>query len=69
MAQKRMYLLSIRKHRDLSWNMSWVFNMKGRFDINKFEQVFKRLIDRHETLRTSFSLMKKRDCSDYRGFR
>lgn len=58
MEQKRTYLLAIKKHRDIGWNMSWVFNLKGRFDINKLEQVFKLLIDRHETLRTSFSLMK-----------
>jgi short-subunit dehydrogenase len=58
MAQKRMYLLTIRKHRDISWNMSWVFNMKGRLDVNKLEQVFKHLIDRHEILRTSFCFMK-----------
>lgn len=58
MAQKRMYLLTIKKHKDISWNMSWVFNMKGRFDVNKLEQVFKQLIDRHEILRTSFGLMK-----------
>lgn len=58
MAQKRMYLLTIRKHKDISWNMSWVFNMKGRFDVSRLEQAFKQLIDRHEILRTSLCLMK-----------
>ncbi|WP_167957198.1 SDR family NAD(P)-dependent oxidoreductase [Anaerosporobacter faecicola] len=58
MAQKRMYLLTIRKHRDISWNMSWVYNVKGHLDVDKLEEVLQFLIRRHEILRTSLHLIK-----------
>ncbi|XBX10042.1 SDR family NAD(P)-dependent oxidoreductase [Enterocloster clostridioformis] len=58
MAQKRMYLLTIRRHRDISWNMSWVFNINGYFDAKKLEHAFESLVERHEILRTSFRIIK-----------
>ncbi|WDV47159.1 amino acid adenylation domain-containing protein [Clostridiaceae bacterium M8S5] len=53
-AQHRMYVLN-QLHKDsTAYNMPFAIKIKGELDINKLENVFKELIKRHESFRTSF---------------
>ncbi|CCF15397.1 tyrocidine synthase 3 [Brevibacillus laterosporus GI-9] len=54
-AQKRMYMLQQFEPYNTGYNMPVVLEMEGKLDVEKVENVCKRLINRHETLRTSFS--------------
>ncbi len=40
-----------------AYNMTGVLEMEGKPDIARFESSFKKVIDRHESLRTSFHLL------------
>ena len=53
-AQKRMYLLNKLEDVSTSYNMSGVLTIQGSLEREKFEEVFRSLLERHETLRTSF---------------
>ncbi|MEC0213195.1 condensation domain-containing protein, partial [Paenibacillus ehimensis] len=53
-AQKRMYLLQQFSGAGLSYNMPGVMKLEGPLDRARMEEAFRRLIARHETLRTSF---------------
>ncbi|KZE78885.1 non-ribosomal peptide synthetase [Paenibacillus elgii] len=53
-AQKRMYLLQQFSGAGLSYNMPGVMKLDGPLDRVRMEEAFRRLIARHETLRTSF---------------
>jgi acyl carrier protein len=55
-AQKRMFLLNQLKNRDISDNSPGAMILEGRVDKRHIEEVFKKLIKRHEILRTSFEL-------------
>ncbi len=56
-AQKRLYILWQMERRDINYNMLEVFSLEGRVDIGRFETTFRRLIRRHESLRTSFTII------------
>ncbi|MGE5340424.1 MAG: amino acid adenylation domain-containing protein [Candidatus Omnitrophota bacterium] len=56
-AQKRLYVLHQMDEKGISYNIPSFFILEGELDKNRFEQTFKRLIDRHESLRTSFHLI------------
>ncbi|MCP5047267.1 MAG: hypothetical protein GY940_08850, partial [bacterium] len=53
-AQKRLYILQQRNEADTSYNISVCFRLEGDVGTERFETVFKNLVTRHESLRTSF---------------
>lgn len=56
-AQKRMFLLQELEPERIGYNMTAILEVTGRCKIEKIEQAFLDLINRHETLRTSFQLV------------
>lgn len=56
-AQKRLYFLQRMEIENTSYNLPFVLNLQGNLDIEKFEESFKRLISRHDSLRTSFRIV------------
>ncbi|MEW9702928.1 amino acid adenylation domain-containing protein, partial [Paenibacillus sp. SI8] len=55
-AQKRVYILSNLEGGELGYNMPGVVQAQGSLDRNRLEEAFRKLIARHESLRTSFEL-------------
>ncbi|MCZ8521907.1 MULTISPECIES: non-ribosomal peptide synthetase [Paenibacillus] len=53
-AQKRLYILHQLEGAQLSYNMPGLIELQGTLDRSRFEEAFRSLIDRHETLRTGF---------------
>ncbi|WP_080283458.1 non-ribosomal peptide synthetase, partial [Clostridium botulinum] len=53
-AQKRMYMLQKFDKDSTAYNMPVVFELEGKIDKNKIEEIFKKLIIRHEGLKTCF---------------
>ncbi|MED4804369.1 non-ribosomal peptide synthetase [Bacillus atrophaeus] len=53
-AQKRMYVLQQMEDGGVGYNMPAVLELEGKLDRGRLETVFKKLISRHEPLRTSF---------------
>lgn len=53
-AQKRMYLLDQYDKSSTAYNICAVFELEGAVDQVKIEKTFIKLIQRHESLRTSF---------------
>ncbi|MCL9807005.1 amino acid adenylation domain-containing protein [Flavobacterium amniphilum] len=53
-AQKRLWLLSQQESHNAAYNISSVFEFKGGLDIAILENVFQKLFQRHESLRTVF---------------
>uniref|UniRef100_UPI0032163CAE amino acid adenylation domain-containing protein n=1 Tax=Clostridium sp. TaxID=1506 RepID=UPI0032163CAE len=53
-AQKRMYMLQQFDKNSIAYNMPAVFELEGKVDKNKIEETFRKLTERHETLRTYF---------------
>jgi fengycin family lipopeptide synthetase D len=56
-AQKRIFVMSHFKGAETSYNMYAAFWVDGNLDISKLENSFQSLINRHESLRTSFSIV------------
>ena len=56
-AQKRQYFLYQLDRESMAYNMPQVIKMNGDADITRLEQIFRTLIDRHESFRTSFDLV------------
>ncbi|AFH63622.2 amino acid adenylation domain-containing protein [Paenibacillus caseinilyticus] len=55
-AQKRMFILAHLEGGELSYNMPGVFTVEGPLDRGRLEGAFRRLIARHESLRTGFEM-------------
>ncbi len=57
--QRRLYILQQMEDdtRSTVYNMTGVLDVEGKIDKQKFEKIFKQLIDRHESLRTSFHVI------------
>jgi amino acid adenylation domain-containing protein/FkbM family methyltransferase len=53
-AQKRIYVLQQMDDRGIGYNIPSVWMLAGTLDTDKLADVFKRLIERHESFRTSF---------------
>ena len=53
-AQNRMYFLNQFDKKSLAYNMPQVIKMIGEIDLSKIQSVFNQLIERHESLRTTF---------------
>ncbi|MCI0470108.1 MAG: condensation domain-containing protein, partial [Candidatus Aminicenantes bacterium] len=56
-AQARLYILQQLELENTSYNIPLVLKIAGELDKNRFEETFKKLLDRHESLRTSFSII------------
>ncbi|HGO1816517.1 TPA: amino acid adenylation domain-containing protein [Staphylococcus aureus] len=52
--QKRLYVLNEIDPNQLSYNMAGILEINGEVDVNRVERAFKKIIDRHESLRTYF---------------
>lgn len=55
-AQQRLYFLYAYNKESLSYNMPQIVKLRGELDIERLEQAFISLIDRHSILRTRFKL-------------
>lgn len=55
-AQKRTFLVHQRIGKMTTYNMPMALICYGPMDVKRFEKTFKQLIERHETLRTTFEL-------------
>ncbi|SFB47763.1 non-ribosomal peptide synthetase, partial [Clostridium frigidicarnis] len=53
-AQKRMYIIKGFDKESIAYNMPEVFEIEGIIDKNKIEDTFRKLVKRHEALRTYF---------------
>ena len=56
-AQKRLYILNQLAPSDVQYNVPWALEVIGSFDRERWERAFHALISRHESLRTSFTLV------------
>lgn len=56
-AQKGLYTLYQLDPESTSYNMSLCLRLAGKVDVERLTQAFRQLIARHETLRTSFTLV------------
>lgn len=53
-AQRRLYILQEQDRTSAGYNMPQAVKLAGEIDPGKIESIFKQLIQRHESLRTSF---------------
>ncbi|HLP57399.1 MAG TPA: condensation domain-containing protein, partial [Candidatus Deferrimicrobium sp.] len=56
-AQKRLYILWQMNPDSTAYNMPEIIPLPAESDLRKIEETFKKLIKRHESLRTSFQLV------------
>ncbi len=56
--QKMVYLSTQIEGGELSYNMPGILTLEGKLDINNLQTAFQRLIQRHESLRTGFELVR-----------
>ncbi|MCU0285070.1 MAG: amino acid adenylation domain-containing protein [Acidobacteria bacterium] len=56
-AQQRMYILQQIDLKSTAYNMPYIIPLPGETDTNRLEESFKKLIKRHESLRTSFHMI------------
>jgi amino acid adenylation domain-containing protein len=57
-AQKRLYVFQQMVLDSTAYNIPSIMELTGELDKNKLEKVFTQLIERHESLRTSFQIVK-----------
>lgn len=58
-AQKRLYLLQQMELNSLAYNMPYFIPLNPEISKDDIEDIFKRLIERHESLRTSFVTIRE----------
>ena len=56
-SQKRLHFLHMLNPTSIAYNMPNVLKVSGELDITKIERVARKLVARHDSLRTSFSLI------------
>jgi amino acid adenylation domain-containing protein/FkbH-like protein len=56
-AQKRLYILQQMESDNISYNLPNALILEGDIDLDKLEKIFKGLVCRHESLRTSFAIL------------
>ncbi|MCR8842475.1 amino acid adenylation domain-containing protein [Paenibacillus sp. SC116] len=56
-AQMRLYLLNQIEGTGISYNLPQLFNMEGKIDVERLERAFNELVQRQESLRTTFELI------------
>ena len=57
-AQKRLYLYQQMELESKAYNITKIVVLQGILEIGRLKEVFKRLINRHESLRTSFKIVE-----------
>lgn len=57
-SQKRLYLLNLLENSGVHYNIPVVVLIEGKLDQGKGEKIFQKLIQRHEALRTSFTMIE-----------
>lgn len=55
-AQRRLFILNQLNEDSMSYNMSFAMEIHGQLEMDRLEGAFKRLVERHEALRTSFEI-------------
>ncbi|MGD2088774.1 MAG: condensation domain-containing protein [Candidatus Aminicenantes bacterium] len=55
--QKRLYILQQMEKESVHYNVSQILILEGKINREKMERIFRQLIKRHESLRTSFELV------------
>ncbi|HLP57213.1 MAG TPA: amino acid adenylation domain-containing protein, partial [Candidatus Deferrimicrobium sp.] len=56
-AQKRMFILNRMAQDSIAYNITSLIELHGEVDREKFQEIFRRVIQRHESLRTSFTVI------------
>ncbi|MCR3758486.1 amino acid adenylation domain-containing protein [Clostridium felsineum] len=56
-AQKRMYILYQIDNKDISYNTPVAFELNGKVNVDYFQKVIDKLVQRHESFRTSFEML------------
>ncbi|NOQ24125.1 MAG: amino acid adenylation domain-containing protein, partial [Bacteroidales bacterium] len=56
-AQKRLYLLQEMEPESTAYNMPYIISLGAEAEKQKIEEVFRQLISRHESFRTSFEIV------------
>ncbi|MFC3926221.1 condensation domain-containing protein, partial [Clostridium punense] len=59
-AQKRMYMLQQFDKDSVAYNMPAVFELEGKIEKSKIEETFRKLMERHESLRTYFEVYSEK---------
>ena len=57
-AQKRLYVLHQVSRENTSYNMPTMVTLEGNIEKDRFETIFRNLIQRHEIFRTSFEIIE-----------
>jgi 3-oxoacyl-(acyl-carrier-protein) synthase/acyl carrier protein len=57
LTQERIYIMQQMDPGNISYNIPFVYILDLKVDINKFREIFKKMILRQETLRTSFHMV------------
>lgn len=55
-AQLRMFLLNQMDRESIAYNLTQVFKINGKFDKDRLTEVLVKLMERHEALRTSYTV-------------
>ncbi len=55
--QKRLYILNQMDTKTTVYNINGAIKIKGSLNVNRIEHVFRKLIQRHESFRTSFHII------------
>ncbi|UCH97508.1 MAG: AMP-binding protein, partial [Candidatus Aminicenantes bacterium] len=58
-AQKRLYILQQMELESIGYNMPQVLPLREEVDLEQLEKAIKKLISRHESLRTSFQIINE----------
>ncbi|MGN7811046.1 amino acid adenylation domain-containing protein [Flavobacterium sp. 22076] len=64
-SQNRFWIVSQFEDASLAYNMPIALKLKGQLDVVKFEQSFLHLLERHESLRTSFKINEEGDLRQF----
>jgi fengycin family lipopeptide synthetase D len=56
--QKRLYVLWQKEPDNTAYNITGMMTLEGKVNKNKFEESFKKIIRRHESLKTSFEIVE-----------
>ena len=56
-AQKRLYMLQKLGRENISYNLPGIFEINAEMNRDRIEHVFRRLVHRHESFRTSFRII------------
>ncbi|MCU0287946.1 MAG: condensation domain-containing protein, partial [Acidobacteria bacterium] len=58
-AQKRMFILNRMAQDSTAYNITSMIELHGEVNREKFQDIFRRIIRRHESLRTSFTIINE----------